>query len=156
MKLILEDSPPWKDQIQYSVDNSPILSDKVYDIAFDEVEGTVYFATEKGISSVSLPINTVKKNADNLIKISPNPLRIPEHDCTDINDLYPGSTVKIMKLSGRVVRKLQGGLLSQDDTAVRWDGRNATGELVGSGVYLVAVSHPDGGDAVSKIAVIRQ
>ena len=79
-----------------------------------------------------------------------------EDDYAEIYDLFPGSTVKIMKLSGSVIRDLQGGILSQNDTAVRWDGRNTTGELVGSGVYLVAVSHPDGGDAVSKIAVIRQ
>ncbi len=154
--FIPEDTPPWEDLTQYSTETSPILSNIVYDMAFDHTDGTVYFATEKGISYLTLPINSVKKNADNQIRISPNPLRLPDDSYAEIYDIYPGSTVKIMQLSGEVVRSLNSNVISQNDTAVQWDGRNSSGEYVGSGVYLVAVSHPEGGNAVSKIAVIRQ
>ena len=39
--LILENIPPWENLIGFTKDNSSILSDNVYDIAFNKKEGNL-------------------------------------------------------------------------------------------------------------------
>ena len=153
--LILKNSTPIETHIEYSVETSEILSNKIFDIAFNQKEGNVYFATEKGISIIKLPIEEVKKNERNKIKLSPNPLYIPNGE-VQIYNLYPGSKVKILKLNGDLVIELSSNYLGSQDTMILWDGKNINGDYVGSGIYIVTAYHLSGGTSVSKIAVINK
>ena len=153
--VILKNSTPLDQHIEFSIDESEILSNLIFDIAFNKENGKVYIATEKGISITRLPIDKVKKNEKNNIKISPNPLYTPGYQ-TQIYNIYPGSKVKIFKMNGDLVADLNSNFFGNDDTMVIWDGTNNQGNYVGSGVYLVSAFHKDGGNSISKIAVINK
>ena len=56
---------------------------------------------------------------------------------------------------GKVLADAVSELNSLNSPSVIWDGKNNNGEYIGSGIYLVVVSHPEKGNSVSKIAVIR-
>ena len=69
-----------------------------------------------------------------------------------IAGLMENSLVKIADPAGNVVRSLKstGGM-------AQWDGCNAAGDEVGSGVYIVLVSQSDNGSsaAATKILIVR-
>ena len=153
--VILNNLTPLDEHIEFSVEKSKILSNKIFDIVFNKNNGKVYIATEKGISITRLPIDTVKKNEKNNIRISPNPFYVPGYQA-QIYNLYPGSTVKILKLNGDLVVELNSDFFGNEDTMVLWDGKNKQGNFVGSGIYLVSAYHINGGSSVSKIAVINK
>jgi len=81
----------------------------------------------------------------------PNPYD-PGQGSLTIANLPVGSTVSIANVSGRVVQ----GLVEEDgDGGVEWDGRNANGQGVGSGIYYYRVQH-EGRTRLGKLAVIRE
>ena len=153
--LILNNTTPLDEHLEFSTSNSEILSDRIFDLAINKLNGKVYFATEKGISVLKLPLEKTFKNKKKSIKITPNPLIVP-NDKAQIYNLYPGSNVKILSLNGDLVIELVSSFLGNEDTMVEWDGRNKYGNYVGSGIYLVAAYHEDGGSTVSKIAIIKK
>ncbi len=155
VRVIKENTTYWPDEEGFTSENSGLLSDIVYDIAFDDEAGLAYLSTAKGISSIRIPFQS-PPSSDNSLKLSPNPFHIPDDGHVVIRGCHPGATVKIMTLSGLVVAEVSAEASGLDATQAEWNGRNKQGRLVGSGVYLVAASHPEGGDAVSKLAVIRQ
>ena len=152
--LILKDSSPLENHIEFSISNSEILSNKVYDIAINDIDGFVYFATEKGISFSSFPIELVNSNSKNSIKISPNPLLISKGS-VQISNIYPGSKVKIFDLNGNLIADIKKTILGENDTKFIWDGKKSNGKYVGSGIYLVSSYSAVGGSSISKIAVIN-
>ncbi|NOZ09295.1 MAG: hypothetical protein GXO91_10560, partial [FCB group bacterium] len=155
VRVIRENTTFWPDEEGFTAENSGLLSDIVYDIAFDDEAGLAYLSTAKGISSIRLPYQAVPDNESDL-KLSPNPFRIPADDYVVIRGCRPGSVIKIMTLTGKVVVELSAENSGLETSQAEWNGRNSRGELVGSGVYLVTSSHPEGNKAVGKLAVIRQ
>ena len=53
-------------------------------------------------------------------------------------------TLSVYDLAGQLVRPLVAGALAPGHHEVRWDGRDRTGAVVGSGVYLCRLEAPDG------------
>ena len=53
-----------------------MLSDYVYDIAFDNFDGKVYLATNNGISIIEIPYSVENENKESLY-ITPQPFIIP-------------------------------------------------------------------------------
>ena len=53
-------------------------------------------------------------------------------------------------MAGSLVRTLS----TSDGTSLSWNGRNADGDLVASGVYFLWIQ-TDEGDAVRKVAVVK-
>ena len=81
----------------------------------------------------------------------PNPFD-PGKGSLTIANLPAGSVVSIADAAGRVIH----AVTERDgDGGVDWDGRNATGQRVGSGIYFYQVCH-EGGTRTGKLAVIRQ
>ena len=55
----------------------------------------------------------------------------------------PGhTTVKVFNVAGELVRLLVDQDLGQGVQRVLWDGRNRSGNLVGSGFYLIKIETP--------------
>jgi hypothetical protein len=82
----------------------------------------------------------------------PNPLQPGRagHDRITIDDIPTGAQLKIYTLAGELVAELH-----EDGTGrAKWDARNANGDPVASGVYLVRVTG-EGGSKIIKIAVQR-
>lgn len=129
-----------------------LLDDDVASIAIDGNSGTVYFGTEKGLSSLTTPsINPAR--SFNGLTIYPNPYFLPSTAQLTVDGLVEGSILKITTVSGRLVRDIQtpGGRIGY------WDGTDNHGALVPSGVYIVIAASADGSKVeTGKIAVLRK
>ena len=140
----------WPDSEGINIENSDILSNVVRDVAFDEKNGIAFIATDKGLSMLGIPFEENKKNSN--IGVSPNPFIIGESDNIIIEDMYSGSTIKIMTLLGRVVQEIE---LPYNENKINWDGRDNNGRLLDTGIYLVVVQNDIYGNGVTKLAIIK-
>ncbi len=136
---------------QYDSKNSPLLSDDVKSIAIDLNSGTVYFGTDKGLTSLK---TVFAKPVENFSTINayPNPFR-PEKDFNvEIDGLVANSTIKIFTISGDLVKVIQ----SPGGRKWFWDGRDEKGQYVPTGIYLIIAYSEDGAKVgIGKLAVIR-
>jgi len=150
--VIQESMVFWPSKEGLHPDNSGLLSDIVYDVAFDNDKGLAYLATDKGISVLQIPFadNPSKKQS---MYISPNPFIIPDDDWVIIKNIPSGSIIKIMTITGSLIKEID---LTSNESQAIWDGTNLQGNSVGTAVYLVSAHHPSERNKVSKIAVIRK
>jgi len=146
----------WLNDVEgFTTGNSGILSNYVLDIAFDNDDGIVYLATNKGISIYKSPY-AVFGDEYRELKIFPMPFEIPSARPLIIDGLLQESDVKIITIDGTFVRHLSyldGDVIGQQ---AFWDGKDHRGRYVGSGVYLCMAYTKDGDTTVGKIAVIRR
>lgn len=150
--VIQESMVFWPSEEGLHPDNSGLLSDKVYDVAFDNDKGLAYLATEKGISILQIPFANNPSNKQSMY-ISPNPFIIPDDDLVIIKNIPSGSIIKIMTITGSLIKEIN--LPSSESQAI-WDGTDMVGDKVGTAIYLVSAHHPSERNKVSKIAVIRK
>ncbi len=138
--------------VQLTVDNSPLFSNIILSIAVDETSGEVYFATDRGALSLTSDAVAAAAATQDLT-VFPNPVRFDSGGPTDIfiDGLVEATDIRIMTVAGSLVRRLDGR-----GGRVRWDGRDESGRVVDSGVYLVvAVGTNDEGTAYGKVAIIH-
>lgn len=134
-----------------TADTSPLPSDAVYAVSVDPGSGRVYFVTDAGLFSAPGDATRARSGADALTTV-PSPYR----PSTDANGVVVSglsasvSQVRVMTVAGDVVyaSEVRGG-------SFRWDGRDDRGQLVPSGVYLVAAAGSDGSTTYGKVALIR-
>lgn len=144
-------SPDGTEEIfRYSKENSPLISNNVFDIRTDLLSGEVYIATEAGLVSVRTDATLGDPEFSN-VKVFPNPVRPEYSGPITIQGLGYESDVKVTDISGNIVYKTQ----SNGGTVV-WDGLTLSGERAQSGVYLVwsAVAGAKGKN-VAKILLIN-
>jgi ligand-binding sensor domain-containing protein len=139
---------------RYTVENTEgkLLDNDVASIAIDGTTGTMYFGTEKGLSSLRTGAVTPNRSFNGL-SFAPNPFLLPSSSLLTIDGLVQGSSLKILSVDGDLIRELRtsGGRVGF------WDGKNERGEFVSSGVYLVVAYSEDGSKvAAGKVAVIRK
>ncbi len=139
----------------YTTDNSPLVSNVITAFAFDENTGDVFIATTNGISVLRTPFTRPQDDFSSL-KGYPNPFIISgsPSDRFVITNLVSNSGVRIFTEDGRLVKNYPAG--SVLGAQVIWDGRDSSGELVPSGIYLYVGFSEDGRKGVGKIAVIRK
>ncbi len=138
----------------YDTDNSGILSDEIYAAAFDKVSGRAFLSTSKGLSVFQTPFAQPRANYST-VSIYPQPFNPREQAEVYIEGLMDNSSVKIMTVSGKVVRELAPGTGEVQGFEAVWNGRDDAGDLVGSGVYILLYYNEDGKAAVGKLAVIH-
>ncbi len=153
--VLMANATPWPDWGGFRKESSMLLSDEVTAVAIDDVRGLAYIATSKGINSLKIPFADRKKSYTGL-KAFPSPYRIPSPEPMVLDGLKDESSLKIMTLSGRVIREIDFTSPSVQGYQAFWDGRTERGEWVSTGVYLVAVYSRNGGSHVTKVAVIRE
>ena len=137
---------------QYSIENSPLLSNDVRTITVHPFTGTAYIGTIRGLSSLTTPYAKPSERSDGLT-ISPNPFRPGLDERVTVDGLMEGSTLKIISVSGDMIAEVPtpGGRVGY------WDGRTTSGEPVPSGIYYIVAYGIDGGTVtLGKIAVVRQ
>jgi len=143
----------WPNINGLTAENSFLLSNNVSAVAFDENEGLAYIATDRGISVLKIPF--AKKNTSySNIEIFPSPFRLPNSTPLTISGLMDESSCMIMTLTGRVLKTIESRRDVEGYQAF-WDGKDESGQWVGTGVYLIAVYDFHGASSFSKIAVIR-
>lgn len=134
----------------FTKENSPLLSNTVYDIAINHENGEVFFATEKGVIGYFSTATNFDAELSN-VRVFPNPVR-PEYDGNiTIDGLAYNTSVKITDIQGNIMYETE----SEGGRAV-WNGLKNDGSKPSTGVYLVFVTTPDGSaDGVKKLTFIR-
>ncbi|MEE8335931.1 MAG: hypothetical protein V3S48_05795 [Candidatus Neomarinimicrobiota bacterium] len=151
VRVLLENGEYWPDVFGFTQENSVLLSNEVSRVSFDEKKGLAYLATDKGINIIRIPF-ALKNKSYNRVHIFPSPFRIPSRESLVIGNLKDKTNVKIMTLSGRVIRSIKH---DSKNYQVFWDGRDDQGRWVSSGVYLIAVYDKGGASKIEKITVIK-
>lgn len=130
------------------------FSPKVDGLAFDTETGVLWIGTRYGLSRFETGIYPKSAEVDS-IEVYPNPFipSEPDHERVVFYRVPEGAVVRIYTLSGELVREIAG--VDPATHQAFWDGRNAAGEQVGSGVYIFSVTTGDRGRGVGKVAVIR-
>lgn len=134
----------------FTTQNSPLISNNIFDIAINHGTGEIYFATERGVVSYMSDAKNFDQEIGE-IRVYPNPVRSDYFGDITIDGLAFDSDVKITDTAGNIVyaTRSNGGRAT-------WDGNGREGRRVASGVYLVFASSPDGQAAnVGKVAIIR-
>lgn len=136
----------------FTTENSPLLSNTVYDICVDDNSNKVYFATERGLcsyaSDATQPSEEMTK--DNVYAY-PNPVTPEYTGKITIVGLSFNADVKIVTSNGALVNqgRSTGG-------SYQWDGRDLKGKRVASGVYMVQAATETGDKGVvCRIAVVN-
>jgi hypothetical protein len=134
----------------FTVDNSPLLSNIINDVAIMERTGEVFIATSKGLISFrGESTEATDKFQD--IKIFPNPVPPGFSGTVGISGLAQNANVKITDIYGNLIfqTKAAGGTAT-------WNGKNYNGKKAETGTYLVFSSSENGEESmVAKIAVIE-
>ena len=151
----MENTTYWPDINGLRADNSPLLSDEIYDLDFDYDRKLAYIATSKGVSILRIPFGESYTDYEN-IKIFPSPFLIPSNQNMIVDGLMYNSSMKVMTLDGLVIRDINSNGLNIDGDQLSWDGKNNRGEYVSSGVYLVSITDNSGNNTFSKITVIKK
>ena len=131
--------------------NSMIPSDEVHSVVCDPNSSDVYFGTTNGLAVYH---STVAPAADDFSEVYayPNPVRPDYSGWITIKGLMDNSLVKIADSAGNVFlqTRSEGGM-------VIWDGCNAAGDRVPTGVYYVYASQnqESSNGAVTKILVVK-
>ena len=137
----------------YTTENSPLVGANVTSIAFDGNTGRVYIGTTSGLSSLETPYARAQSNLD-AVTAGPNPYILREGYSFTLYKLANNVTIKFLTPDGMLVRNVP-----KDDVQgfYQWDGRDDSGNLVSSGIYIYMIYSEDTGDSkVGKVAVIRE
>jgi ligand-binding sensor domain-containing protein len=133
---------------------SPLPGSVVNAIDFDPSSGDAYIGTDKGLVRLKTPYQATGPNVVS-VNLWPNPFIVGEGLTGRLNFDMMGMTgdtkIKIFTTSGLLVRQL-----STTDVGYGWDGRNGSGDLVASGVYLLLAYSSNGSAHTGKVAVVHQ
>ena len=135
---------------QFTKENSPLISNNIYDLKMNHETGELFIITDLGL--VSYRSDASWDDADySSIKVFPNPVR-PNYDgLITIQGIRYDSDVKVTDVAGNLVYKTT----SNGGTAV-WDGRRIDGTKASSGVYLFWTANNSGtSKKVGKVVVIN-
>ena len=150
----MENTTYWPDINGFRTSNSPILSDEVRDIDFDNKRNLAYIATSKGVNILRIPFGNPKTDYAN-VKIFPSPFHIPSQKQMTVTGLIYESSMMITTLGGKVVRHIKTSGVENDGDQIFWDGRDSNGDYVSTGVYLLLIYGKDGSRHEEKITVIK-
>lgn len=136
----------------FTAADSPLLSNGIQCVAVNPVNGLVMIGTDAGLCSYAGTATEAEPELDeDRVTVYPNPVRPDFNGTIVVRGLAMDSEVKILSPSGRLVYSgtSAGGTFS-------WDGRNARGRRMASGVYHVVASNAEGKKAiVTRIIFIR-
>lgn len=134
----------------FTVENSPLPSNNIYDIAINQRNGEVFIATEQGMVAFFSTATNFDLEMKS-IRAFPNPV-LPDYDGNiTIDGLAYDTVVKITDLQGNLVFETT----SEGGRAV-WDGKTINGDKPASGVYLVLAATKDGKtDNTTKLTIVK-
>lgn len=135
----------------FNTDNSPMPSNYVQSMAINPETGELFIGTDQGLVSYRTDSSEPEAEFDEDIYAFPNPVEPGYQGMITVTGLVYDTDIKITNTAGHVVAagKSHGGTFA-------WDGKDAHGHDVATGIYFVIASSPDGKSGIAtKIAVIR-
>ncbi len=139
-----------KQLLHFTEENSPLLSNKIYNITINRTTGEVFFATSRGLISY-MGTATAGSEDYSEVTVFPNPVRETYHGVITVRGLMDHSFCKIADAAGNLVWQgyANGGELT-------WDGKDFYGKRPATGVYFVFASDSTGKKRnVAKILFIK-
>jgi flagellar hook assembly protein FlgD len=122
----------------------------------DSKTGEALFATEDGLSIYRGTFAQIRTDYTQ-VSGGPNPFIVGEsNQIFTFTNLKINSTIKIYSISGILIRELSADAGHVDGSRAIWDGRDMSGQVVSTGIYLFAAYDQDGESTAGKIAVIRK
>ncbi len=135
---------------QFTVSNSPLLSNDVLSIAINPVTGEVFFGTGQGIVSYQSDAAESTGSFSNVYAY-PNPVREGYNGIITITGLIENTQVKITDLNGNLICNTV-----SNGSIATWNGKDVHGRKVNTGIYLVICATEDGTQStITKIMVIN-
>lgn len=134
----------------FNTENSPMISNEVYDMEFNHKTGELFIITDNGM--VSYRTDASYEDADYASTVVfPNPVKPDYKGLVTIQGIKYASDIKITDATGNLVYKT----VSNGGTAT-WNCKRLTGEDVSSGVYYIWTAPSEGkGKKVGKVLIIR-
>lgn len=136
--------------LHFTEENSPLLSNKIYNITINRATGEVFFATAGGLISY-MGTATEGREDYSEVTVFPNPVRETYHGVITVRGLMENSFCKIADAAGNLVWQgyANGGELT-------WDGKDFYGKRPATGVYFVFSSDSTGKKRnVAKILFVK-
>jgi ligand-binding sensor domain-containing protein len=132
----------------FTVENSPLFSNNIFDIVIDPETGEIFFGTEKGIISYKGTATEGGADYEN-VYVYPNPVKPDFTGMIAIRGLLKDTDVRITDISGNIVYQTT----SFGGQAV-WDGKDFNGNKVQTGVYMIFNGSENGDQkAAAKILI---
>ena len=137
----------------FTTENSPLISNYIYDVDINGSTGEVYFATAAGLVSYMGNATDPEERFDkDLVKVYPNPVRPEYRGHVIIKGLMSGTHVKIVNAAGHLVH--QGTSTGGQYT---WNCTTSNGQRVASGIYYVLATDSEGHSGVAtKFLVVKE
>lgn len=135
---------------QFTMENSPLISNSILDLEIDHNTGELYIVTDQGL--ISYRSDASYEDPDySSVTVFPNPVR-PEFDGPiTIQGIQYDSDVKITDVAGNLIYKTT----SNGGTAT-WNGKTLDGMDVTTGVYLIWTAPNNGKKRfVGKVLVVN-
>lgn len=117
--------------LHFTVENSPLLSNNILDIAVNNYSGDVYIATDRGLCSYR-GTATAYYNENEKIVTYPNPVTPDYSGNIYIRNIPHNSKVKITDISGGLIFQGQA-----EGNQLVWNGTALNGKRPSSGILLV-------------------
>ena len=152
---IFVQSPDGQNEVfRFDTKNSPLLDNKVLDLAYNSESGEMMMITTAGIQSYKTETLGGDRKHKSEVFAFPNPVRPDYRGPIAIKGLARDARVKITDVNGKMIYETQ----ALGGQAV-WDGNDYQGVQAASGVYLVFSASEDTSfepdSFVTKILIIR-
>lgn len=135
---------------EFNQENSKLISNTIYDLAFNNKTGELFVLTDLGLESIRTDASDGRTDYKDVI-VFPNPVNPEFEGVITIQGIKTDSDIKITDAAGNLVYKTN----SNGGTAI-WDGRKVNGEKVATGVYLIWTAPNNGkGQKVGKVTIIN-
>ncbi|MDB3905107.1 hypothetical protein N9335_01370 [Crocinitomicaceae bacterium] len=135
---------------QFTTENSPLISNNIFDLKLDQSNGELYIITDKGLVSYRSDASYEDPTYEGFV-VFPNPVRPNFSGPVTIQGIRYNSDVKITDAAGNLVYKTT----SNGGTAT-WNCKAINGEPVTTGVYFIWTATNAGKDKkVGKVLVIK-
>jgi len=134
----------------FTVDNSPLPSHRVLNLAYNSNNGEMFISTDRGMVSYRSSSSLSQSISQNAL-MYPNPVHPGYSGLVGLSNLGANTQVKITDQNGKLIKSLNvnGGTAS-------WDLLDYNGSKVPSSIYLFFISSINGEDTlVGKLAVVN-
>jgi len=135
---------------QHTTENSPLISNNIFDLKLDHTTGELYIITDKGLVSYRTNSSYEDPTYETCV-VFPNPVRPDYAGPVTIQGIRYNSDVKITDAAGNLVFKT-----SSNGGTATWNCQSINGEPVSTGVYFIWTATNNGKDKkVGKVLVVK-
>ncbi len=138
--------------LHFTTQNSPLISDKVFRLELHQTTGEMFIVTDAGMQSYTIEATEPfqPEQVKDSLYVFPNPIGTNYSGPITIRGLIDNAVINITTINGNVIRKMR----SFGGQAI-WDGKDAYGNPLVPGVYLIFVTNARGEvKATTKIAIL--